>query len=92
MEFDWSSPAFDTSAAPLQEIEEAFEDPFSIRLLPDDTAGGTSRYCLLGRALSGLGIFAVFRTDGKSYRVIAARPMSSEEEVFYDRKNAEFST
>jgi uncharacterized DUF497 family protein len=91
MEFDWSSPVFNTSVTPLQEIEEAFEDPFSIRLLPDDSAGGTSRYCLLGRALGGLGIFAVFRTDGKSYRVIAARPMSEEEEAFYERKNAEMA-
>lgn len=89
MEFDWSNPAFDTTLAPLHEIEEAFEDPFSIRLLPDDSAGNTSRFYLLGRSVGGGGFFVVFRTDGKSHRVIAARPMTDEEVNFYERKNAE---
>jgi hypothetical protein len=36
MEFDWNNPPFDLDGSLTQrEIEESFEDPFAIRLLPD---------------------------------------------------------
>lgn len=92
MEFDWSSWSPPTPAASAREIEEAFEDPFSLRLLPDpDGHYGQkdARYFLLGRSVSNLPLFAVFWTDGKRYRVVAARRMTPDEENFYDRKNAE---
>lgn len=89
MEFDWQNSQFDLKGISQKDIEEAFEDPFSIRLLPDDSLSATSRYYLLGRSIGGIGLFCVFRTDGKTYRVIVARPMTAEEASFYDRKNAE---
>jgi hypothetical protein len=39
--------------------------------------------------MSDRGIFAVFWTDGKTYRVILARDMTPEEVTFYERKNSE---
>jgi len=92
MEFDWSNPPFSLEELSIKEIEEAFEDPFALRLLPDETSGKSARFCLLGRAVSGIGIFCVFRTDGKNYRVIAARKMNSDETNFYDRKASETVT
>jgi uncharacterized DUF497 family protein len=88
MEFDWSqnpSPTF----PPQKEIEESFEDPFAIRLLPESLADFPTRYFLLGRAVSGRPLFHVFRTDGKTYRVVASREMTEAEVNFYERKNAE---
>lgn len=90
MEFDWSPPEPALDLCETQEVEEAFEDPFSLRLLPDSTAPGRSRYALLGRSVAGKELFCVFRTDGKMYRVIFARAMSPAEKAFYHFKNGEF--
>jgi hypothetical protein len=49
-----------------------------------------SRAVSLGRTLEGQGIFSVFRSDGKFVWVVAARPMSEEEEYFYNRKATEW--
>jgi uncharacterized DUF497 family protein len=91
MDFDWIDVSFDLTRLTPKDIEESFEDPFSLKLLPDgnDEAGKDARYYSLGRSLNGAGVFAVFWTDGKRYRVIYARPMSSEEDYFYERKKAE---
>ena len=35
MEFDWQEPSFETTDVSSKEIEESFEDPFALRLLPD---------------------------------------------------------
>src|SRR5438445_72760 len=47
MEFDWNNPPFNLdSSLTLQEIEESFEDPFAVRVLPDSprfTVDGNSR-------------------------------------------------
>ncbi len=73
MDFDWLEVAFDLQQVPPREIEETFEDPFSIRLLPDlPTSDGEARYFNLGRTTSNRGLFSVFWTDGKRYRVILA--------------------
>ena len=90
MEFDWLDAPFDLHKISPKEIEESFEDPFSLRLLPED--GGDdekARYFNLGKSIGDRGIFTVFWTDGKRYRAIFARDMTSEESAFYDRKNAE---
>ena len=42
-----------------------------------------------GKGISEGGVFSVFWTDGKRYRVIYARPMEPEELTFYERKNSE---
>lgn len=91
MEFDWSDTPFVPKEISAKEIEESFEDPFSIRLMPeiDEVAGREARYFILGRAISNRPIFSVFWTDGKRYRVVFSRLMTPEEESFYDRKNSE---
>lgn len=91
MEFDWAGVSSLPDGLSTREIEESFEDPFSIRLLPDldATAGSEARYFILGRSISNRPVFSVFWTDGKRYRVILSRIMTTEEEAFYDRKNSE---
>jgi uncharacterized DUF497 family protein len=90
MEFDWLDAPFDLKAIPPKEIEESFEDPFSIRLMPEDTADNEhARYFNLGKSVSDRGIFTVFWTDGKQYRAILSRIMTPEEVSFYERKNSE---
>lgn len=91
MEFDWLDVSFDLAPLPPKEIEESFEDPFSLRILPDSQDGTEARYFNLGRSISGVPVFSVFWTDGKNYRVIYARRMAAEEEHFYERKNTELS-
>jgi len=89
MEFDWTR--FDPLGITKKEIEESFEDPFGIRLMPDieEAEGREPRYFNLGRAISPAPLFTVFWTDGKIYRVIFSRRMTTDEEGFYDRKNSE---
>lgn len=90
MDFDWIGASFDLTQLPPKDIEESFEDPFSLKLLPDDNGDGTNaRYCNLGKALGGRAIFSVFWTDGKRYRVIFARDMTPTEADFFERKKAE---
>jgi len=88
MDFDWHNAPFpmDSSMTP-RDVEESFEDPFAIRLLPDSPRfSAQARFFNLGRSASGLGIFSVYRTNGKLVRVIQARPFVPEEQFFYQRK------
>ena len=90
MDFDWIGVAFDLSPLTPKDIEESFEDPFSLKLLPDDnTEGSNARYYNLGKSLAGRPVFSVFWTDGKRYRVVYARVMTTGEQEFFDRKKAE---
>jgi len=88
MEFDWNNPPFNLdSSLTLQEIEESFEDPFAIRLLPDSPRFSVqTRFFNLGVSAGGSGIFSVYRTNGKQVRVIYSRPFQPEERFFYQRK------
>ena len=88
MEFDWTNPPFNLdSSLTLQEIEESFEDPFAIRLLPDSPRFSVqARFFNLGVTAAGTGIFSVYRTNGKQARVLYARPFEPEERFFYQRK------
>jgi hypothetical protein len=88
MEFDWNNPPFETVGSLTQlEIEESFEDPFAIRLLPDTPRFGVqARFFNLGMSAGGIGIFSVYRTNGKLARVLLARPFEPEERFFYQRK------
>jgi uncharacterized protein len=89
MDFDWQDPPFPLGTLSPKEIEESFEDPFAIRLLPDSDIGGPqARYFNLGHSLGGAPIFSVFWTDGKNYRIIVARGMTEDEVRFLQRKNA----
>jgi uncharacterized protein len=88
MDFDWNNPPFNlSSSVAISGIEESFEDPFAVRLLPDSPRFAVqSRYFNLGMSAGGLGIFSVYRTNGKSVRVLFARPFEAEEKLFYQRK------
>ena len=88
MDFDWNNPSFELSSSLTQkDIEESFEDPFAVRLLPDTARFAVqSRYFNLGMSASGLGVFSVYRTNGKSVRVVLARTFEPEERFFYQRK------
>ncbi len=88
MEYDWNNPPFNLSSSlNIKDIEESFEDPFAVRLLPDSSRFAVqARYFNLGISANGTGVFSVYRTNGKSIRVIFARPFESEEKFFYQRK------
>lgn len=91
MELDLIDVQFDLRSIKPRELEEAFEDPFSVRFLPDnDRSDGASRYYSLGRTVADRYLFFCFGTDGKVIRVVAARDMTEGEQKFYDRKYAEF--
>jgi uncharacterized DUF497 family protein len=88
MEFDWNNPPFALdSSLSHREIEESFEDPFAVRLLPDTPRFAVqARFFNLGMTASGTGVFSVYRTNGKLVRIIHARPFQPEERFFYQRK------
>ncbi len=88
MEFDWVNSPFNLEGSlTQQEIEESFEDPFAIRLLPDTPRFAVqARFFNLGMCTGGVGVFSVYRTNGKQVRVIYARPFDAEERFFYQKK------
>jgi uncharacterized DUF497 family protein len=88
MEFDWVNSPFNLEGSlTQQEIEESFEDPFAIRLLPDSPRFAVqARFFNLGMSTGGVGVFCVYRTNGKQVRVIHARPFDAEERFFYQKK------
>ncbi len=88
MEFDWINAPFNLDSSLTQrEIEESFEDPFAVRLLPDSPRFSVqARFFNLGVSAGGTGIFSVYRTNGKVARIIYARPFEPEERYFYQRK------
>lgn len=90
MELDIIDVHFDLRDIKPKEIEEALEDPFSVRFMPDtDRSDGEARFYALGRTVADRYLFLCFRTDGKATRIIAARNMGEGEQRFYDRKYAE---
>jgi uncharacterized protein len=88
MDFDWNNPPFNLdNSLKLQDIEESFEDPFAVRLLPDSQRFTVqARFFNLGVSAGGAGIFTIYRTNGKQARVIYAREFEPEEQFFYQRK------
>ena len=88
MEFDWINTPFELDSSLSQrEVEESFEDPFAVRLLPDSRRFAVqARFFNLGMSAGGVGIFSVYRTNGKQIRVLHARHFEPEERFFYQRK------
>src|ERR1043165_5040011 len=88
MEFDWNNPPFNLdNSLTLRDIEESFEDPFAVRLLPSSSRFSVqARYFNLGVSASGTGIVSIYRANGKTFRVVHARPFEPEEMFFYQRK------
>lgn len=87
MDFDWNNPPFEVGETlTTREIEESFEDPFAVRLLPDSPRFSVqARYFNLGKTGSGQGLFSVYRTNGKLIRVIGSRVFTETEEFLYQR-------
>jgi uncharacterized protein len=87
MEFDWNNLPFALGSLTQREVEESFEDPFAIRLLPDSARFGVqARFFNLGTSAGGSGIYSVYRTNGRQVRVLLARPFEPEERFFYQKK------
>jgi uncharacterized DUF497 family protein len=88
MEFEWS--LYKPNELSPDEIAESFEDPFSLRFLPDSDRFATqNRSFSLGCSSGGTRIFSVYTSTGKIVRVLAARLMTEEETYFYERKSKE---
>ena len=74
MEFDWNNLPFELGSLTQREIEESFEDPFAVRLMPDTPRFGVqARFFNLGMSVGGVGIYSVYRTNGRQIRVLLAR-------------------
>ena len=88
MEFDWNNQPFEWNGSlKPRDVEESFEDPFAVRLLPDSPRFSVqARFFNLGKTARGVGIFSVYRTNGKQIRVVYARPFEPEDLFFYQRK------
>lgn len=87
MEFDWSHSIWQgDSTITKDDVEESFEDPFAVRLLPEISKKALSRYFNLGCTSEGKGVFSVYRTNGKFVQIIAARPFTQEEWLFYNKR------
>ena len=88
MDFDWNNPPFNLkNTVSIADIEESFEDPFAIHLMPDSSRfAAQARYFNLGMSAGGQGILSIYRTNGKSIRVIFSRSFEPEERYFYQRK------
>ena len=87
MEFDWNNPPFELGSLNQREVEESFEDAFAVRLMPDTPRFGVqARFFNLGMSAGGIGVFSVYRTNGRLVRVLRARPFEPEERFFYQRK------
>ncbi len=88
MEFDWSIYA--TPEIPPAEVQESFEDPFGLRILPGDgPLAEHSRFICLGKSLAGKSVFSLYSSDGRKMRPIASRAMTDAEAYFYERKAKE---
>jgi uncharacterized DUF497 family protein len=87
MEFDWNQMPFSLDGSLTEkEIEESFEDPFALRVLPDSPRFSVqTRFFNLGMTAGGIGVFSVYRTNGKRIRIVYARPFEPEERFFYQR-------
>jgi uncharacterized DUF497 family protein len=87
MDFDWTNPPFTlASDLPLEEIESSFDDPFALKLMPDSPRFSVqARFFNLGLGSTGTGVFTVYRTNGKSIRVVHARRFEAEERFLHQR-------
>ena len=87
MEFDWNNLPFELGSLTQREIEESFEDPFAVRLMPDTPRFGVqARFFNLGMSAGGIGVYSVYRTNGRQVGVLLARVFEPEERFFYQRK------
>jgi len=90
MELDLIDTKIDLLATKPREIEEAMEDPFAVKFIPDNLINEEPRYFLLGQTVSQRLMFLCFNTDGKKAQIIAARDASDDETMFYQRNYNSF--
>ena len=77
-------PIFDSETS-----EAAFwsENRPGVRLMPDTPRFGVqARFFNLGMTSGGVGIYSVYRTNGRQVRVLLARALTPEERFFYQKK------
>lgn len=87
MEFDWNNPSFELGSLTQREVEESFEDPFAVKLMPDTPRFGVqARFFNLGMSAGGTGVYSVYRANGRQVRVVLARQFEPEERFLYQRK------
>src|SRR5260370_29976008 len=88
MEFDWNNPPFNLNISlSIKDIEESFEDPFAVRLLPDSSRFAVqSRSFNLVMSANGMGAFSLYRTNAKSVRIIFPRMVEARERFLYTPK------
>ena len=80
-------PSLALGSLKARDVEESFEDPFAVRLLPDSAQFSEKvRFFNLGRAANGEGVFSIYRANGRQIQVIHARPFEAEENFFYERQ------
>ncbi|MEO0453199.1 MAG: hypothetical protein AAFY98_03565 [Verrucomicrobiota bacterium] len=84
MDFDWT--LYPDSELSPDDVSETFEDPFSLRFLPDSgPIADQSRFFCLGKSIKGQGLFSIYRSTGKVITILFARPMTEDEDYFYRR-------
>src|SRR5438128_2439011 len=68
MEFDWNNLPFELdSSLTHREIEESFEDPFALRLLPDSPRfSAQARFFNLGMSANGTGTKMTIKNQNKT--------------------------
>ena len=88
MDFDWNNPPFSLSnTLTIKDVEESCEDPFAVKLMPDSSrVAAQARYFNLGTSSAGQGVFSVYRTNGKSIRVVFARNLETRNDSFISAK------
>jgi len=88
MDFNWSNRQFELPVGlSTLAVEESFDDPFVVRLLPDSGPySGQARFFNLGKSATGTGVFSVYRTNGKQVRVLSSREFEPEDLFFYQRR------
>ena len=88
MEIDLINAVFDLTKIKPREVEECLEDPYALRVLPENGPSAT-RYYLIGKTLHGRGLFLSFTTNGKVAKIFFAREASELEIGSYERMAVE---
>lgn len=92
MELDLLDTHIDLQATRPREIEEALEDPFAVKFMPDTLPEGSEpRFFMIGKTVTQRLLFVCLNTDGKKANIIACRDCSEEESMFYNRNYQSFN-
>lgn len=92
MELDLIDTHINLQHTKPREIEEALEDPFAIKFIPDMLPEQSEpRYFLIGKTVAQRLLLVCLKTDGKKANIIACRDCSEEEDMFYQRNYQSFN-